>query len=392
MRSARARRLPDLPLEGLLWIVLAMACAGAAEPPTTPAAEPQYDWGIAYYASYDNGLERAGPIVLQRITEGVKTGRQVAAFQVDYTDTQGMRRYAITTGGVTETRVKSDDSANEDELVAYLTWFTETCRCKRYALVLLDHGGRLDEMCLDERPDTPDQLWMSGRVLGEKLRKFKERMNGRWELLFFQQCGRGALENLYSFRGTAEYLMFSPAKIGAPNSYYTALHQWLATAPEATGDKVAEMIAAQDTDYVIYACLKSSVLDDLPRRLDAALAAFAGKPDLAPVAPLPPPVYTDNGESTRDARILLEQFAAKNAVGAAEVTAFTRWLQENLVVWYQARTAARVRPLCAGVTLFAPANHEEAARYKDLALYKACRLGPFWTTLFPAPRAAAHNR
>src|SRR5437870_5557780 len=105
--------------------------------------------------------------------------------------------------------------------------------------VFLDHGGKLDQMCYDRNPDTAGKHWMSGRVLGEKLRAFKAKIPGRWDLLFFQQCGRGSLENLYSFRGTAEYLMSSPIIITSPHTYYTAFEKWLGQTPDATGDKVA---------------------------------------------------------------------------------------------------------------------------------------------------------
>jgi hypothetical protein len=309
---------------------------------------------------------------------------------VDYRDADGMRRYAITPAGATETRMKSDDSANEDELVAYFTWFKDTYRCKHYALVLLNHGGRLDEMCLDLQPDTADKFWMSGRVLGGKLRVLKEKVAG-WELLFFQQCGRGSLENLYSFRGTADYVMFSPAKIGAPNTYYTALHKWLATTPDATGAQVAEKIAAEDTDFTVYACAKAALLDEIPERLDSVFSAFAGKAGLSLPNPLPISIYRDNdtGECTRDAALFLEKFAAHNKLGVAEAAAFSKWLRDGVTVWYQPKTAARVKPVCVGPSLFVPADHEEAARYAEMDLYKKCRLGTFWSELFPDPRPAA---
>src|SRR5207248_2206864 len=131
----------------------------------------------------------------------------------------------ITPAGATPTKIKSDDSADEDQAIAYLDWFVKKYPCKHYAFIFLDHGGRLDEMCLDLEPDTEGKFWMSGRTLGAKLREFKKSMPGQLDLLFFQQCGRGSLENLYSFRGVANYVMASPVPVDTPNSYYTALHR-----------------------------------------------------------------------------------------------------------------------------------------------------------------------
>jgi hypothetical protein len=92
-------------------------------------------------------------------------------------------------------------------------------------------------MCFDERPGPSGKNWMSGRILGQKLRDFKKEIQGRWELLFLQQCGRASLENLFCFRGTASFVMSSPiVEVGAPNTYYRSLHQWLAGAARATGE------------------------------------------------------------------------------------------------------------------------------------------------------------
>src|SRR5215208_5521660 len=72
---------------------------------------PTYDWGVAYYMSYDNNLEVHGPTIAGRIRDGITSGRTVAAVQADFRDPGGMRRYAIRASGVESTRVDSEDSA-----------------------------------------------------------------------------------------------------------------------------------------------------------------------------------------------------------------------------------------------------------------------------------------
>jgi hypothetical protein len=150
---------------------------------------PAYDWGVAYYMSYDNNLEVHGPTIVGRIRDGITSGRTVAAVQADLRDPGGMRRYAIRASGVETTRVDSEDSASEDRLVDYLTWFATTFRCGRYAVVILNHGGKLDDMCLDESSDDGSRRWMSGRRLGEQLRRFRAMPEG-CELGHLRQVGR----------------------------------------------------------------------------------------------------------------------------------------------------------------------------------------------------------
>src|SRR5262245_11088372 len=202
-------------------LLMTLLPLGAAEPEGAGRDErPLYDWGVAYYMSYDNNLEQHGPTILGRIANGITSERTLAAVQADFRDAAGMRRYTIRSSGVEMTRVESEDLASEDRLIDYLTWFASSFRCRRYAVVILNHGGKLDDLCLDESSGDGSRRWMSGRRLGQRLRGFRG-MPGGCELLFLQQCGRATLENLYSFRGTARFVLASPVNVGAPNTYYT---------------------------------------------------------------------------------------------------------------------------------------------------------------------------
>ncbi|MHC4917428.1 MAG: clostripain-related cysteine peptidase, partial [Planctomycetota bacterium] len=204
-----------------------------------------YDWGVAYWMPYDNDLEQGREPIIKAIRKGM-TGKNVAvAVQGDFSDVLGMHRMTVTAGGVKDELVGSDDSADASQLIAYLEWFATTFRCRKYVVVIMNHGGGVDEMCLDDMPETPGKNWMSGKKLGARLRRLKARMPGSWDLLFLQQCGRASLENLYSFRGTAKFVMASPMKIGAPNTYYTEFHKFLAANPNAAGDRLAELIGTK---------------------------------------------------------------------------------------------------------------------------------------------------
>jgi len=365
----------------LISLALAACRATPAEPaPLNPekAGAAVYDWGVAYYLSYDNDLEKAGPVILKQIREGVVAEKTVAAVQADYTDTGGMHRYVITPKGVTATRVASDDSASEEQALQYLEWFVKTYPCRRYVVIFLNHGGRLDELCLDEEPDTEGKFWMSGKVLGEKLRQFKTKMPGRWELLFFQQCGRGSLENLYSFRGTADFVMSSPVNVGSPNSYYGTVHKWLGVTPEATGDEVAAKIAEADRDFTVYSCVRAAKLEELPKRLNQMLAPFVSRPDLTRF-PVAAGIYKESGEELRDAKTFFERLADSNQAGATEVAAFIKWTDEELCthVWRQKKAPAAARSLC-GLSLFVPDSAAEARRYSGLDFYRDSSLPALW--------------
>jgi hypothetical protein len=301
---------------------------------------PPFDWGVAYYMSYDNNLEAYGRPIIAMIRDGVKTERTVAAVQADFRDPDGMHRYTVTNQGVKEIRVYSDDSASEDRFLDYVEWFARTFRCRHYVVIVLDHGGDVDQMCFDGAPETLGRSWMSGRVLGQKLRKSLP-FQGRWPLLFLQQCGRGTLENLYSFRGTADYVMASPWNVGAPNTYYTAVHEWLGKTPDASGAEIAARIATEDEHYRSYTCVVAAKLGELPARLQAAIRPFLDQRRLAKPTSLPV-IYRPAG--TVDAEAYFTDLAAINRVGTDEVTSLVEWLSNQLVfkVWTRHSRGLRV--------------------------------------------------
>jgi hypothetical protein len=388
----------------LAALVLFMAIALAA-PARAGEAEFPYDWGVAYWMPYDNDLERGKEPILKAIAKGVAGERTAVAVQADLADILGMHRITVTAGGTKEVVVPSDDSADPDQLIAYLKWFAEQFRCRRYAVVIMNHGGGVDEMCLDDLPETPGRNWMSGAALGAKLRELKPKLPGRWELLFLQQCGRGSLENLYSFRGTAEFVLASPLKIGAPNTYYTEFHQFLKKNPEAAGDRLAELIARQDQHYFVYACVRGAKLAELPAKLDAALKPWLDKQSLTAPA-RPAAIYQGKvGKGpTVDAAAGLRTLATANpsaggpsaassgpggsgpggAAGAAEVEAFLNWVEKDLLTatWKSADADADMKKLC-GLSLYWPADAKEAAACNDLDIYKDSKLGEFWKKLLP---------
>ena len=362
---------------------LVLFAAAVAPPARAGENEFRYDWGVAYWMPYDNDLERGKEPILKAIAKGVTNARTAVAVQADLGDLLGMHRITVTPEGAKETLVASDDSADPDQLVAYLEWFIGQFRCRRYAVVIMNHGGGLDEMCLDDLPETPGKNWMSGAALGRKLRELKPKMPGKWELLFLQQCGRASLENLYSFRGTAGLVMASPLRIGAPNTYYTELHQFLEKTPEAAGGRVAEVIAAKDQHYFVYACARGDRLAELPGKLDAMLKPWIEKQNLtAPERPAA--IYQGKvGKGPlADAAAYLRSLAAANAAGAPEVEEFLKWVKTDLLAetWRSRHADAGMSKLC-GLSLYVPADAGGAAACNDLDIYKDSKLAELWRKL-----------
>jgi hypothetical protein len=182
--------------------------------------------------------------------------------------------------------------------------------------------------------------------------------------------------------------MSSPIPVGAPNTYYAAFHRWLAENPKATGDALAERIATFDEHFTIYTCLRTKALDELPERLDKAIAPFLVREKLVPAGRLP--VIHPAGEPIVDARAFLERLAQANEVDAAPVADFFKWVEKDLFTFVRLhkRAGRSARTLC-GLSIYAPSTEAEARRYKHLDLYSGARLAELWQKVLAGAAAGS---
>lgn len=383
------RLLASFLLAGMVaWFIAPMmrrpANAGTVPPTQNFEATPEKDWGFALYLPYDNDLSLAAAPILKDLRETSHKNAAVAA-QVDLPGPGGMMRHDFTESAEAVKTLPSDDSASENQAAAFFEWFVRTHPCKAYVFAVLGHGGKLDEICLD------GGRWMSGQALGHKLRDLRDRTKVDVRLLFLQQCGRASLENLYGSRGAAEYLLASPVNIGSPNTYYKGLLEWFERTPAersasaaATNDgaAVAAQIAEADKHYLVYACVKSSALMELPQRLNTALKPLLEKDALAPI-PAQQRVYLCDGEACRDARTCLTALAKANGT-EKEMAEFWDWAGRKLSVqvWH-AKKVENVSAQLSGLSLFWPSSPAEALRYEASDLYKSSRLPHLWSRLCP---------
>jgi len=167
-----------------------------------------YEWIFVYYMSYDNDLNPFGKVILGDLTKGIVDSKVAVVLQADFTDNKGMKRIALQYSNGKPRRkeyiLKSEDSADENEVRKYLEWVRKKWDAKNYCIVFLDHGGKLNNMCLDLKPfrkHTENQRFASGKWLsaaetGEIVADFNRKVDGKVRLLFFQQCGRAAIQNL----------------------------------------------------------------------------------------------------------------------------------------------------------------------------------------------------
>jgi hypothetical protein len=247
-----------------MLLLLALACA-----PTPPVEEqPRFtdDWAVLVWMPYDNDLGPAAAPVVSQLQEGTLAGVRVMV-QADLPGPGGMMRYDLRDGMAFPHRLDSDH-ADLASFRAFLDHAATVLDARRYAIVMLDHGGRPDELGLDEYPT---RQWLDAGEAGQAVTDFREREPGEVELVFLQMCARANLATLYAFRTAAQTVLASQVALAAPNTWYRPVLQDL-TADDGVG--LARAIASADgTDmWASYTCMHAAHLHDLPAALEPVLA------------------------------------------------------------------------------------------------------------------------
>ncbi len=218
------------------------------------------DWLVVYYMPYDNNLSDYGKGIIKSIKDSITSDNVVVTIQADLDDTSGITRYIITRSGIQKTLLSNEESARTQTYEHYLLWVNSQVSYKKLAVVFLDHGGRLNELCLDEYPT-------KGYLKVDSLKQVFKRVykSKKIDLLFLQVCTKGSVEPTYELKDAAKYTLCSQFELGAPNYYYHDLFSALSHSRLGTGLDVAHYIVTHERDnmYNSYTLLDNAKFDSL---------------------------------------------------------------------------------------------------------------------------------
>jgi hypothetical protein len=221
-----------------------------------------YDWLLIYYMPYDNNLSPFAKGIIHHFFKSEISDNVCATLQVDLSGQGGMTRYSFNSK-VDSLNLKDEESTSTRALDEYLLWVSKTFKAKHYAIILLNHGGGLNEYGLDENGSLNE--WMHIDDLANSIEKFTRLVKIRKvDLLFEQVCVRGTIENLYEFSKIAKYTLASQDLVPAPGYYYGKMFSGLGKGKINSGDKLAELIVNSEREdmYYSYTLIDNSKWDD----------------------------------------------------------------------------------------------------------------------------------
>jgi len=346
-----------------------------------------YEWIFIYYMSYDNDLSNYGETILSDLKKGIVNSRIVVVVQADFIDSKGMKRVALYRAfgrpKRKEISLKSEDSADPAELNKYFEWVLQNWKAKNYCIIFLNHGGRLNNMCLDQKPfrnqsknkQFASGKWLPATEVGKIVADFNQKADGNVRLLFLQQCGRATIQNLYNFVDAAEYIMASPVKVGAPNTYYTKTLKSVAIDPNISGITIAQTIMQEDEDYTLYTLIGNKELKKLLEKLMPVLKSFAQDSNLNPPKSCLP-VFEFEEEKFYDLKNYFQTLSsANNDIAGKELQVFFDWCDNHLIVSKMIKDSPPLAESSySGLSIYIPSSQKDIGRYNLLPLYQQTKL------------------
>lgn len=270
------------------YVVMGSACfAGVVRRSSTLAMTPKlsqaksrHRWVVLYWMPYDNDLVRFGKPIVEMLTSGTRNSETAVVVQSDYLGDTKMRRHKLVNGATNKMDVAGEDSSDVSAFSAYLDWANQTFEAEHWAVVVVGHGGKINEVSPDDHGSTRQtRTWMRIDQFTNTVSSFNQATDGRVELLFFQNCNKATLEVVYEARNCARYTLASQLNLGAPNYYYEGFLERLKE-PSVSGREAALAIMESERAdmYHTFTLVDNKSAEHIPDKLSRMIQPLLGNP------------------------------------------------------------------------------------------------------------------
>jgi Clostripain family len=272
------------------YVAIGSACCFGVETLQPRSAEPaqflcpktKQKWVVLYWMPYDNDLSHFGEPIIQMLRNESPSPHISVVVQSDYWGDRTMRRRQISDGKIYEIPLTKEDSSDASNLSAYLNWAHQTFDADHWAVIVVGHGGKINEISPDDHTQNDGQrTWMKVDQFAAAVSRFNQKTGDRVELLFLQNCTKSTLEVIYETRNCARYTLASQFILGAPNYYYSGFLQHLKDSGQGEKEAaIAIMNSEQPNMYGTLSLIDNQAIKLIPDRLSTLLdIALEGNQD-----------------------------------------------------------------------------------------------------------------
>ena len=340
-----------------------------------------YDWVILYWMPYDNNLSSFVTPILQMLKKGVNSENILVVVQSDFSGEKQLSRHIISKGKINIQKLDTANSGSEEVFAEYIEWAKSQYKAKKWAIVFLGHGGRLDEISPDENPTLGKKLetkWMNIQKLSNIIADFNREVNNSVELLFFQNCNKGTIEAHYTVRNTAKYTLSSQLTLGAPNYYYESMLEFLGHHPEINGGQLAEKIIEFERSDMYYSYITNNrAVRQLPEKINSLIdSIILSGIKFIETDELKPYFYVQ--DRLVDFILFFETITSKSKVDKQKLNDFISFFKQSVIYRLQKDgTLLTPKPeykIFSGLGMFFPTNRNELDKYRYLQVFSDLKL------------------
>lgn len=350
-----------------------------------------YDWIFLYWMPYDNNLSTFGTPILDMLAKGVQSDNILVIIQSKFSGAERMLRHLLTPGNIDIKKLETTDSSSEEVLAKYLTWAKSEFKAKKWAIVCLGHGGRLDEVSLDNHPIpgvTSDPKWMNIKKLSNVIENFNNEVDKRVELFFFQNCNKGTIEANYTFRDTAKYTLSSQLTLGAPNYYYEPMLKFIGRNPDINGGQLAEKIMEFEPRnmYYSYTCVNNNAIHSLLAKINPLIESILSG-DIKAINLSKLKTYYSLNEQFVDVVDFFKTLSNQSGSEQHKYNEFANFFN-NSVIYKLQKDGTLIDPDSgreyqnfSGLSMFLPKSRQELEKYRYLQVFSDLKLVKLFDTI-----------
>lgn len=343
----------------------------------------RHRWVVLYWMPYDNNLVHSGEPIIEMLARGTKNSEAVVVLQSDYFGDTKMRRRTLINGAIHEMEISGEDSSNILAFSTYLDWAYQTFDAEHWAVIVVGHGGKINEISPDDHGATRQTpTWMRVDQFANEVSRFNQATNRRVELLFFQNCNKATLEVVYEARNCARYTLASQLNLGAPNYYYEGFLARLNKSSLNGREAAIAIMESERSDmYHTLTLVDNRAVEHIPAKLSRLIQPLLS--DHLHAIDLSSFLTSHYFGERRCDVLTLFRFLAKTINQPNNLfTEFADFLKSSVIVGYKTGgelygsnpfNKNKSEELC-GLSLFFPETKEAISNYSSLALYQGVDL------------------